>query len=70
MLKVLQKNKFTRTRKADADSSRNYTALVAVSNKVFAIAGDVDRTCVSTVSLYDIASNTWKKLSAKLNKAR
>ena len=35
-----------------------------------AIAGRVDGTYVSTVSYYDVASNTWKGLNAKLNIAR
>ena len=35
-----------------------------------AIAGYVDGTCLSTVSYYDIAGNTWKGLNAKLNKNR
>ena len=72
MLKVQQQNKLTRTRKADADRRRCWAALAAVTNKVFVIAGYDNgiQTCLSTVSYYDIASNTWKGLSAKLDIAR
>ena len=61
MLKVRYNKEYTITRKADADINRENTALVAVSNKVFAIAGRVSdsRTVLSTVSCYDIAENTW-----------
>ena len=46
-------------------------ALAAVSNKVFMIAGYVYVTGYSsTVSCYDIASDTWEGLNAKLNIAR
>ena len=60
------------TRKADADISREYPALAAVSNNIFAIAGYVTRTnrYLSTVSCYDIAKDTWKSLKPKLNIAR
>ena len=76
MLKVLQNNKFKRTQKADANSIREFTALTAVSNKIFMIAGrDAESKgrylCyLSTVSCYDIASNTWESLNAKLNSER
>ena len=72
MLKVLQNNKFTRTSKADADISRGEQSIVAVNNKVFMIAGWVSGswTCLSTVSCYEIAKNTWECLKPKLNIAR
>ena len=71
MLKVLRNNKFTWTKKADADRRRYDTALAAVSNKVFMIAGYVYvNGYSSTVSCYDIASDTWEGLNAKLNIAR
>ena len=62
MLKVLQNNKFTRTSKADADISRGEQSIAAVNNKVFMIAGWVSGswTCLSTVSYYDNASDTWE----------
>ena len=58
------------TRKADADSIRYATALSVVSNKVFAIAGFGTGIFLSTVSYYDITSDTWKGISAQLNIAR
>ena len=72
MLKVLQNNKFTRTSKADADISRGEQSIAAVNNKVFMIAGWVSGswTCLSTVSCYEIAKNTWECLKPKLNIAR
>ena len=45
-----------------------------MSNKVFAIAGWVpgalNLTCLSTVSYYDITTDTWEGISSKLNIAR
>ena len=43
-----------------------------MSNKVFMIAGRDPNTnaLLSTVSYYDIASDTWEGLNAKLNIAR
>ena len=51
---------------------RYSTALAAVSNKVFAIAGIDPGTwaLLSTVSCHDIASDTWECLNSKLNIAR
>ena len=45
---------------------------MAVSNKVFTIAGNDSDTeaFLSTVSWYDIARNTWKELNAELNTAK
>ena len=42
MLNVLENNEYTITRKAHARIERQSPALVAVSNKVFAIAGKVE----------------------------
>ena len=71
MLEVFANNKYRFTPKADADTSRSYPALVAVTSKVLAIDGTDSRsTRLSTVSCYSIAENTWKQDYPKLNIAR
>ena len=45
-------------------------ALTKVTGGLVAIAGWFSGTYLSTVSYYDIAGNTWKGLTAKLNIAR
>ena len=72
MLKVLQNSKYSILKRADAETKKNFPALVSVSGKVFAIGGEVPRTRIylSSVSSYDINSNTWNGDLPPLNTVR
>ena len=64
MVKVLRNNKYTVTARANADTKRLYAALAKGTGGVLAIAGadSGTDTVLSTVSSYDIDSDTWEGL--------
>ena len=71
MLKVLN-NKYTVTPKADSDLAREFQALAAVTDAVFSIGGWLrgTNTYLSSVSSYNITSNTWRGDLPELIEAR
>ena len=66
MLQVLPNGKYNMTKKANADTKRRFPALSGVTGGVLTIAG----LSLSSVSKYDIATDSWLVGLPPLNKAR
>ena len=63
MLKVFEDNKYIVTKRADADTARFSPSLVKLTtSNVLVIGGRIPGTTtyLSTVSCYNITSDTWK----------
>jgi len=60
MLEVLENNRYSVTPRADADTERYYPALTAVTGGVLSIGGRYSGTELSSVSYYELTSDTWE----------
>jgi len=60
MLEVLENNRYSVTPRADADTKRYWPALTAVTGGVLSIGGCFFGTYFSSVSYYELTSDTWE----------
>jgi N-acetylneuraminic acid mutarotase len=58
------------TELADAPTKRAWTQSVTVEDKIYVIGGLVEATPVSTIEVYDPATNTWDTTKSKMNYKR
>ena len=71
MLKVdPEAQQYTCTARADADTTREFPALISVGDNVLAIGGVFENCYMPTVSRYSVLENTWDGSLPQLNQAR